>query len=129
MKYFRFCADYPSPHTDQPYGIFIAVWHLIRDKKVSKEDESIYWITRKWFEENLPIPPYHENGNPDKAITWFKETAMESHVVKELRIYKDIARKYGTNITLISSESPGQIIYEDDYQVATIHGALKSPVI
>ncbi|MES2660810.1 MAG: hypothetical protein V4689_19450 [Verrucomicrobiota bacterium] len=129
MKYFRFCADYPSPYTNQPYGIFIAVWHLVRDKKVSEEDESTYWRTRKWFEENLPIPPYYEQGNPDKAITWFKETAMESPLVKELRIYKDIAGKYGTNIALISSEAPGRIIYEDDYQVATINSALESSPI
>ena len=121
MVYFRFCADYESPYTNQPYGIFIAVWHLIRDKKVSAEDESAYWNARKWFESNLPIPPYYENGNPDKAITWFKEAAMESLIVKELALYKTIASKYGTHIRLISSDSPGQVIYEDEYQIATIN--------
>ena len=120
MTYFRFCADYESPYTREPYGIFIAVWHLIRDKKVSEEDETAYWRAREWFESNLPIPPYYEHGNPDKAITWFKEAAMEGVIVKELELYKDIARKHGTNIRLVSSNAPGRIVYEDEYQIATI---------
>ena len=120
MKYFRFCADYQSPYTNQPYGIFIAVWHLIRDKKVTENDASRYWETRTWFESNLPIPPYYKDGNPEKAVTWFKESAMGGIIVKKLDIYQEIAGKYGTSIQLISSESPGTIIYEDDHQVAAI---------
>ena len=120
MKYFRYCSDYESPYTNQPYGIFISVWHLIRDKKVTSEDETAYWTARKWFESNLPIPPYYNDGNPEKAVTWFKETAMESLIVQKLKIYHDIAKKYGTRINLIASENPGQIIYEDEYQIATI---------
>jgi hypothetical protein len=123
MTYFRFCADYESPYTNQPYGIFIAVWHLIRDKKVSEQEESAYWDARKWFESNLPIPPYYNNGNPDKAITWFKETAMQGPIVKNLTLYKNLAGKHGISIGLISSDSPGQVIYEDEYQIATIPGA------
>ena len=120
MKYFRYCAPYVSPHTNQRYGIFIAVWHLVRDKKVSAEDEAAYWEARRWFEANLPIPPFHKTGNQERAITWFKESAMGSRVVQKLEIYHNIAVKYGTEIELISSESPGTTIYEDDYQVATI---------
>ncbi|MEO5913902.1 MAG: hypothetical protein ABIS50_06690 [Luteolibacter sp.] len=120
MKYFRFCASYVSPHTNERYGIFIAVWHLIRDKKAPAEDEAAYWKAREWFEANLPIPPYHQNGNPDRAITWFKESAMNGPIVRKLGIYHDIARRCGTGIELISSDLPGTIIYEDDYQIATI---------
>jgi hypothetical protein len=120
MKYFRYCASYVSPHTNQRYGIFIAVWHLIRDKKVSAEEEAAYWNARAWFEANLPIPPFHKTGNQERAITWFKESAMGSRVVQELHIYHEIATRHGTEIELISSESPGVIIYEDEFQIATI---------
>jgi hypothetical protein len=120
MKYFRYCSDYVSPYTNQPYGIFIAVWHLIRDKKATAEDEAIYWAARKWFESNLPIPPFYTDGNPEKALTWFKDTAIDSVIVRELEIYKRIAEKYGTRIILVSSEDPGRIIYEDEHQIAAI---------
>jgi hypothetical protein len=120
MKYSRFCTDCQSPYTTQPYGIFIAVWHLVRDRKVTEDDAAIYWQTRTWFENNLPIPPYYEHGNPQRAVTWSKELALETHIVKKPGIRQDIATKYGPFIQLISSELPGEIIYEDDYQVATI---------
>ena len=120
MKYFRYCALYVSPHTNQRYGIFIAAWHLIRDKKVSIEDEAEYWKARAWFEANLPIPPFHATGNQERAITWFKESAMDSEIVRGLKIYHDIAARYGTQIELISSESPGTIIYEDNFQIGTV---------
>lgn len=118
MTYFRFCTDYTSPYTNQAYGIFIAVWHLVRDGKVSAEDEAAYWKAREWFESTLPIPPYYADGNPEKAITWFKESAMGSEIVKELSIYQDIASRYGTAIELVSTKTPGRIIYEDEYQIA-----------
>lgn len=118
MSYFRFRTNYSSPYTNQPYGIFIAVWHLVRDGKVSAEDEAAYWKAREWFESTLPIPPYYADGNPDKAITWFKESAMGGEIVKELSIYQDIASRYGTAIELTSTKTPGRIIYEDEYQIA-----------
>ena len=120
MKYFRYCASYVSPHTNERYGIFVAVWHLVRDKKVSPEDEAAYWKARAWFEENLPIPPFHATGNQERAVTWFKEAAPGSRIVQELKVYHDIAARYGTEIELVSSDSPGVIIYEDDYQIGTI---------
>jgi hypothetical protein len=45
---------------------------------------------------------------------------MKSRVVQELKAYHNIAMKYGTEIELISTETPGTVIYEDDYQVSTI---------
>jgi GNAT superfamily N-acetyltransferase len=119
MNYFRYCSRAESPYTRQRYGIFVAVWHLIRDKKVTPEEESAYWVARKWFDENLPNPPFYKGGNPAKAITWFKESAMDSAVVKELSLYRNIAEKYGVTIDVISTETPGEIVYEDDYQIAT----------
>lgn len=120
MKYYRYCSDRISPHTGQRYGIFISVWHLVRDGKITVDEEFAYWEARKWFEEHLPIPPYYREGNPDKAITWFKESAMEGSVVRKLDLYRNLAEKYGTTIELISSESPGPIVYEDDFQIAVI---------
>ncbi|MBK1790621.1 hypothetical protein [Persicirhabdus sediminis] len=119
MTYYRYCAPYESDYTQQRYGVFIAVWHLIRDKKVSPKDEQAYWEARDWFEENLPIPPFHAEGNPRRAITWFKDSVMNSEVVAKLSIYRDIAQRYGTEIELISTEDPGLIIYEDEYQIAS----------
>ncbi|RYD36879.1 MAG: hypothetical protein EOP85_17990 [Verrucomicrobiaceae bacterium] len=92
----------------------------MRDGKVSAEDEASYWKARTWFESTLTIPPYYADGNPEKAITWFKESAMDSHIVSEPKIYQDIASRYGTAIELISTKTPGRLIYEDDWQIGAV---------
>ena len=66
----------------------------------------------------MPIPPYYADGNPEKAITWFKESAIEGEIVTELAVYQDIAGRYGTAIELVSTKTPGRIIYEDEFQIA-----------
>lgn len=45
---------------------------------------------------------------------------MNSEIVQKLSIYRDIAARYGTDIELVSTAAPGRVIYEDDYQIATI---------
>ena len=59
MKYHRYCSDAMRPFTGERYGIFVAVWDLIRDRKVSEEEEAEYWGHRAWFEANLPLPAEH----------------------------------------------------------------------
>lgn len=88
--YIRFHGIYSSPKTGQPYGIFVVIFHLHQDGKLSEEDSSRYLETKMWFEEHLPNPPYYEDNNSIKAVTWFKDCIHEP---------------------------PGVIVYEDDYQV------------
>lgn len=76
MKYHRYCSDAISPFTGERFGIFVAVWHLIRDRKVGEEEEAEYWRHRAWFEEKLPLPPFHPDGDPRRAITGFNDRAM-----------------------------------------------------
>lgn len=45
---------------------------------------------------------------------------MDSNIVQELKFYRDLAQKYGVQIDLVSTDAPGEIIYEDDYQVGTL---------
>lgn len=120
MIYHRYCTDAISPFTGERYGIFVAVWHLIRDRKVTDEEEAEYWQHRKWFEENLPLPPFYAEGNPRRAITWFKHCAMDHPTLERLSFYRNLAAQYQLEIGLESTEEPGEIIYEDDFQVASI---------
>lgn len=120
MIYHRYCSDAISPFTGERYGIFVAVWHLIRDRKVTEEEEAEYWQHRTWFEENLPVPPFYSEGNPRRAVTWFKDCAMSNPTLARLSFYRDLAARYQLEIGLESTGEPGEIIYEDDFQVAAI---------
>lgn len=120
MRYHRYCSDAISPFTGERYGIFVAVWHLVRDRKVTEGEEAEYWQHRVWFEENLPLPPFYSDGNPRRAITWFKDGVMGHPTITRLSFYLEIAARYQLEISLESTSAPGEIIYEDDFQIAAI---------
>jgi hypothetical protein len=116
---FRFRSQSVSPYTGEPYGIFVAVWHLVRDKRITTQEEADYWENRAWLEANLPIPPYYTEGNPLRAITWFKQSPTVHPLLERLSFYQNLAAQYGLQIVLESTDSPGTIIYQDEFQIAS----------
>lgn len=121
-KYIRIQTRYCGK-TGKPVGIFAACWHLLegtmRDDALSEEDKEIYLAIRNWFEENLPNPPYYEEGNTIKAITWFKKDSSKE-MLERLQPLVDLLEKYNVEYDVVYSDDVGEIIYEDDYQVAVI---------
>lgn len=120
MNYHRFCSKEVSPFTGERDGIFVAVWHLIRDKRVTTQEEAAYWEHREWYEANLLIPPFYAEGNPRRAVTWFRDSVMDHPLLERLTFYRDLAGKYGVGIELVSTEAPGEIVYEDAFQIGAV---------
>ena len=119
MRYFRIHTGDVAYITQQPRGIFTAIWKLVDSGVMSEEEVSEYWKNRAYFEDVLPVPPFYEKGNPDKAVTWFKDNEEGKRVYEEMTFYRAMAEKYG--LTLYRSECdepPGEVIYEDDFQIA-----------
>ena len=89
------------------------------DGILSEAETAEYWKNRRYFEEILPVPPFYEQGNPEGAITWFKDTEAGNRIYEQLTFYRDMAAKYGLALYLTEcNELPGEVIYEDDYQIA-----------
>lgn len=120
MNYLRLHSQDTSHYTGKRYGVFVAIWHLVRDKRVTDEEAAEYWRQREWFEANLPIPPFYAEGNPDKAVTWFKRNAITAEMKERLDFYLNLGAKYGVRIAEESAESLTGIVYEDLYQVAVV---------
>ena len=78
----------------------------------------------------MTVPPFYKNDNPEKAITWFKDTPEGNDIYKQMTFYRDMAKKY--NLELYMSEcdfAPGEIIYEDSFQIAVkncVRGGVKT---
>ena len=92
-----------------------------REKAIEKRKEETkeYWKNREYFEKILPVPPYYAKGNPDKAVTWFKDTREGNKIYNQMSFYREMAKKY--NVDLYRSECdfvPGEIVYEDEFQIA-----------
>ena len=119
LKYYRIHTKDIAYITQQPRGIFIAIWKLVESKTMNENEIKEYWKNREYFEKVLPVPPFYENGNPEKAVTWFKDTPEGNDIYKQMSFYRDMAKKY--NLELYMSECdfvPGEIIYEDSFQIA-----------
>ena len=119
MKYYRVHTNEIAYITGQPRGIFTAIGKLVEAKTLTEDEEKEYWIQREYFEKVLPVPPFYEQGNPQKATPWFKDTEQGNDIYNQMTFYREMAKKY--NLELFKTETlevPGQIIYEDDFQIA-----------
>lgn len=120
--YLRFHGNYSSPKTKQPYGIFVVIYHLYRDGKLSESDSTLYLDTKEWFEQNLPNPPYYDYNNSVNAVTWFKNVDKVNDMLIRLEPFLKIAERYKVEIIKsVSKELPGVLIYEDEYQVGIVN--------
>ena len=122
MTYFRIHTADIAYITQQPRGLFTAIGKLVNEKKLTEEETAEYWKNREYFEKVLPVPPFYEKGNPDKAITWFKDTSQGNDIYRQMTFYRTMAKKYGLKLYMSQcTELPGEVIYEDDFQIAVIH--------
>ena len=121
MRYYRIHTAEIAYKTGLPVGIFVAVWRLVEAKKLTAEEEKLYWEKRSYFEKVLPVPPYYEKGNPDGAVTWFKDTEQGNDIYRQMDFYRKMLKKYGVKFYKSSTQRiPGRVIYEDDFQIAVV---------
>jgi len=123
QKYMRVQARYTGK-TGKPVGMFAANWHIMMAERFSPEDKDLFLRTEDWFNENLPNPPFYdkenpEKNNPQKAITYFKTETIQKYEEKIL-ILIGLLDKYGVYYDVVYTNSVGEVIYEDDYQIAVI---------
>jgi len=121
MRYYRIHTAEIAYKTGLPVGIFVAVWRLVEAKKLTAEEEKLYWENRSYFEKVLPVPPYYEKGNPDGAVTWFKDTEQGNDIYRQMDFYRKMLKKYGVKFYKSSTQRiPGRVIYVDDFQIAVV---------
>ena len=64
---------------------------------------------------DLPCPPFREKGWASDCVSWFKDTAQEW-----ISVFRDavaILEDSGFDVATLTTDSPGMIVYEDDFQV------------
>ncbi len=117
--YVRFVVGEPAGNPYWMTGIITAA-HLLKDegKLESHEAERVEQIFG-WFNEQLPCPPFGANrksGNwSEDAVAWFKDSAREP--IRLMWELVSILKEHGVSVRFFRSESPGRIVYQDDYQV------------
>ena len=98
MRYYRIHTADIAYITQQPRGIFTAIGKLADAGILSEEETAEYWKNRAYFEKVMPVPPFYDEGNPNKAITWFKDTPEGNRIYSEMtftgRWQENMGRSY-----------------------------------
>lgn len=117
--YIRFVTTKQHPGTGVQMGIFSAVRLLPPVGQVADWDEARVAALYDWFGRNLANPTRmarsrRPNGHA-AAVSWFKPTAHE-HIARA-RELAAILEEYGVPTRVLTTERPGYVVYEDDFQV------------
>ena len=114
-KYMRIQGREDSYITKYPKGIFSLCWNLIRDKKMTPEDEQLFISIDNWFKDNLPEPEPCKNH--ETVITFFKCENAE-HMIKKIEPAIALLDKYNKPYDVVYTNFVGTNVYEDDWQIA-----------
>jgi hypothetical protein len=123
FKYVRIQGRELAASTMYAKGVFSMCWKLIQDDVMEEEDADLYKEIDAWFAEELPFPP--QCMNKEKVICFFK-TENSDEMIKMIRPALWLLERYNHPYYLVYTNTPGEIVYEDKYQVAVkVPGTLK----
>lgn len=122
-KYMRIQGLELASNTMYAKGIFSMCWQLIQNDVMDEEDAGLFKEIDGWFAENLPWPPQCKNR--EKVVCFFK-TENTEEMMKMIRPALWLLEKYSHPYYLVYTNTPGEIVYEDKYQVVVrVSGTLQ----
>jgi hypothetical protein len=73
----------------------------------------------EWFNEHLPCPPFEKKLRTGEwtrdAVAWFRADAKGP--IERMWDIVAILREHGVAVRMVTTERPGRVVYEDEYQV------------
>lgn len=114
FKYVRIQGEELALNTMHARGVFSLCWDLVQRDMMEQEDADLFKEIDGWFAENLPWPPQCRNREP--VICWFK-TENSGEMIKMIRPALWLLDRYDIPYYLVYTNTPGEIVYEDRYQV------------
>ena len=114
-KYLRIQGRELAANTLYAKGVFSLCWTLIRDKIMEEEDADLYKEIDAWFAEILPFP--EPCMRKEKVVCFFKMENSDE-MLKLIRPALWLLEKYECPYYLVYTNTPGEIVYEDQYQIA-----------
>jgi len=122
MTYIRMVMELQDPDSGKRSGIFHAA-RLLTD---NPETEGYLLEAMKkvlmWFADNLEVPSRFNKSKSKgyyrkvpKGISWFRDDS-NTCILKAFEL-KALIEEAGIPITLIKTDKPGYIVYEDEHQI------------
>lgn len=115
FKYVRIQGNELAFNTRYAKGIFSLCWKLIQEDVMDAEDADLFREIDRWFSEVLPYPP--PCMHREKVVCFFK-TENTAEMMKMIRPAMWLLEKYHHPFYVVYTNTPGEIVYEDAYQIA-----------
>lgn len=119
FKYCRLQGKVFAANTKAPRGIFSILRKLSVDGVMANEDEELFKEIDSWIAEILPWPPQCQNK--ENVICYFK-TENSQAMMKMIKPLLWLLERYKQPYFMVYTNYPGEIVYEDEYQVVVKAG-------
>ena len=116
MKYVRFQGLESIHGASSRRGIFQLAYQLKHSEHTAAYHDKELRKNLNWLEMHLDAPSVLNRAEHFRTICWFKDTAHEP--LKRIWAIKFVLEEYGVWINQITTVNPGNILYEDGWQVA-----------
>ena len=114
FKYCRIQGKELAANTRSGKGVFSMLHQMVTDGVMEQEDADLFLEIDDWFSEILPWPEPCQRQEP--VICYFKMENTEV-MMKMINPMLWLLEKYQHPYFVIYTNYPGEIVYEDDYQV------------
>ncbi|MBO4546260.1 MAG: hypothetical protein J5700_01660 [Treponema sp.] len=121
FKYCRVQGKELAANTKEPKGVFSILHQMAAGGVMEQEAADLFKEIDAWFADVLPWPP--QCKNQENVICYFK-TENSKMMMNMVRPMLWLMEKYKHPYYVVYTNSPGEIVYEDEYQVAVKAGDL-----
>ena len=115
FKYVRIQGRDLAANTMHAAGIFSMCVRLIQQGIMDEEDAALWREIDSWFATELPFP--EPCMNKERVICFFKCDNSEE-MMRMITPAMWLLERYHHPFYVVYTNDPGEIVYEDDYQVA-----------
>lgn len=119
FKYVRIQGRVLAVNTKYALGIFSLFQKLLHEGVMEDEDADLYWEIDHWFSDELPYPP--QCMRRENVVCFFK-TENTDFMMKMMKPLMWLLDRYHQEYFVVFTNTPGEIVYEDDYQVVVKAG-------
>ncbi|GHC69153.1 hypothetical protein [Roseibacillus persicicus] len=67
--------------------------------------------------QDLPCPPWQDARLNRECVSWFKDSEEGQYWVGKFREIVAILEDAGVEVATLTTERPGMVVYEDEFQV------------
>ena len=118
--YFKYHVNNNKLMSTDTVSVFDAVKDLFDNKKLEAEEVRGYFDSLEVVENILSKPSFDEEVELSKSQIWFKNNEYSEELLETVEFYVKVLKKHNSSIVLTRCNTPGRIIYEDDYQIRVV---------